>query len=160
MGFYERIDTRGAWETGRPVSFVPKGALTHHPKGAVVLPAATVRSARRMRLLRVPFVQCHISAVLLSLATQLVAGVATYTKYRRFNRRYSTNCPHKPATGSFVCGYDPNLKLGSFSFCEKETKTRDERTVRTNGDLPLGSKGGQPRYRAICGGSFRLSELH
>lgn len=141
-------------------SFSRRGALTHHPKGAVVLPAATVRSARRMRLLREPYVQCHITAVLLSLATQLVAGVATYTKYRRFNRRYSTNCPHKPATGSFVCGYDPNLKLGSFSFCEKETKTRDERTVRTNGDLPLGSKGGQPRYRAICGGSFRLSELH
>ena len=61
MGFYERIDTRGAWETGRPVSFVPKGALTHHPKGAVVLPAATVRSARRMRLLREPYVQCHIN---------------------------------------------------------------------------------------------------
>ena len=56
MGFYERIDARGAWETGRPVSFVPKGALTHHPEGAVVLPAitshATVRSARRMRLLQ------------------------------------------------------------------------------------------------------------
>ena len=182
MGFYERIDTRGAWETGRPVSFIPKGALTHHPEGAVVLPVATVRSARRMRLhlrpksrryaavglrntslrlgVREPYVQCHSSANLLSLATQLVAGVATYTKYRRFNRRYSTNCPHKPATGSFVCGYDPNLKLGSFSFCEKETKTRDERTVRTNGDLPLGSKGGQPRYRAFCCGCFRISELH
>lgn len=30
MDFYERIDARGAWETGRPVSFIPKGALTHH----------------------------------------------------------------------------------------------------------------------------------
>ena len=30
MCYYERIDARGAWETGRPVSFSPKGALTHH----------------------------------------------------------------------------------------------------------------------------------
>ena len=74
MGFYERIDTRGAWETGRPVSFIPKGALTHHPEGAVVLPAAIVRSARRMRLLREPYGQCHITAVLLSLSTQLAVG--------------------------------------------------------------------------------------
>lgn len=71
MGFYERIDARGARETGRPVSFVPKGALTHHPEGAVVLPAATVRSARRMRLLREPYGQCHSSGALLSLSTQL-----------------------------------------------------------------------------------------
>ena len=123
MGFYERIDARGAWETGRPISFVPKGALTHHSEGAVVLPAATVRSARRMRLLREPYVQCHSSADLMSLATQLVAGVTTYTKYRRFNRRYFTNCPHKPATGSFICGYDPNLKLGSFSLCKEKQKS-------------------------------------
>ena len=39
----------------RPSSFFSrKGALTHHPEGAVVLPAATVRSARGMRLLREP----------------------------------------------------------------------------------------------------------
>ena len=36
MESYERIDARGVRETGRPVSFVPKGALTHHPEGAVV----------------------------------------------------------------------------------------------------------------------------
>ena len=163
MGFYERIDARGVRETGRPVSFVPKGALTHHllKQAVVALPlVGHVRSPRGLRLLREPYVQCHISADLLSLATQLVAGVAIYAKYRRFNRRHPTNCPHKPATGSFVCGYDPLFNIGSFSFCEKETKTRSERTVRTNGDLPLGSKGGQPRCRAICGGSFRLSELH
>ena len=59
--------------SGQPgrFSFIPKGALTHHPEGAVVLPAATVRSARRMRLLRKPYGQCHITAVLLSLSTQL-----------------------------------------------------------------------------------------
>ena len=145
MGFYERIDTRGAWETRRPVSFIPKGALTHHPEGAVVLPVATVRSARRMRLhlrpksrryaavglrntslrlgVREPYVQCHSSANLLSLATQLVAGVTTYTKYRRFNRRHSTNCPHKPATGSFICGMSITLTDSHFLFYEKERKS-------------------------------------
>ena len=46
--------------------------------------------------------QCHNPASLLSLSTQLVVGVTTYKKYRRFNRRYSTNCLQKPATGSFV----------------------------------------------------------
>ena len=70
MGYYERIDARGVRETGRPVSFVPKGALTHHPEGAVVFPSETVRSARRMRLLREPYGQCHISSKLLSLSTQ------------------------------------------------------------------------------------------
>ena len=48
-----------------------KSALIYHPEGAVVLPAAIVRSARRMRLLRKPYGQCHISAKLLSLSTQL-----------------------------------------------------------------------------------------
>lgn len=54
MESYERIDARGVRETGRPVSFVPKGALTHHPKGAVVFPAEIVRSPRGLRCLRTP----------------------------------------------------------------------------------------------------------
>ena len=66
----DKLETRGVRATERPVSFIPKGALTHHPEGAVVSPAATVRSARRMRLLRKPYGQCHITAVLLSLSTQ------------------------------------------------------------------------------------------
>ena len=47
-----------------------------------------------------------------------------------------------------------------FLFCEKETKKlKDERTVRTNGYLPLGSKGGQQRCGTVCGCSFRLCSL-
>ena len=54
-----------------PLLFIPEGRTYSPPaKQAVVLPAATVRSARRMRLLREPNVQCHITSVLLSLATQ------------------------------------------------------------------------------------------
>ena len=50
------------------------------PKGAVVLPAATVRSARRMRLLRQPYGQCHTSAELLSLSTQTAICFAFLSK--------------------------------------------------------------------------------
>ena len=58
---------RGAFgQPSVPFLLSRRGALTHHPEGAVVLPAATVRSARRMRLLREPYGQCHITAVLLS----------------------------------------------------------------------------------------------
>ena len=45
-------------------------------------------------------------------------------------------------------------------FLRKRNKNKNERTVRTNGDLPLGSKGGQQRYGTICGCRFRLSELY
>ena len=45
-------------------------------------------------------------------------------------------------------------------FLRKRNKNKNERTVRTNGDLPLGSQGGQQRYGTICGCSFRLSELY
>ena len=54
MEWHGKTETRGVRETERPVSFIPKGALTHHPEGAVVFPAEIVRSARRMRLLRKP----------------------------------------------------------------------------------------------------------
>ena len=99
--------TREASRATGTFLFFPKGALTHHPGGAVVFPLEIVRSPRGMRLLRKPDGQCHSSADLLALSTQLV-------EYRRFRRRYSTNCPHKPATtqgtpfgcGRFVCGYD------------------------------------------------------
>ena len=33
-------------------------------------------------------------------------------------------CPHKPATGSFVCGYDPMLDFGSFSLLRKRNRKR------------------------------------
>ena len=45
-------------------------------------------------------------------------------------------------------------------FLRKRNKNKSERTVRTNGDIPLGSKGGQQRYGTLCGCRFRLSELY
>ena len=66
--------TREASRATGTFLFFPKGALTHHPGGAVVFPLEIVRSPRGMRLLRKPDGQCHISGNLLSLSTQLVCG--------------------------------------------------------------------------------------
>ena len=38
--------------------------------------------------------------------------------------KQSAPCPHKPATGSFVCGYDPMLDFGSFSLLRKRNRKR------------------------------------
>lgn len=160
MGFCERIDVRGVRETERPVSFIPKGALTHHPEGAVVLPTATVRSARQMRLLREPYGQCHITAVVLSLSTQ--SAILPYLQnvgLGHFDPDHLRQLPAKICHRQFYRSYGYRLPQYPFSFCEKETKTKSERTVRTNGDLSLGGEGSQPRYRALRCGSFRISEL-
>ena len=95
-----------------PLETVLSSPRQEPPCGGCAPKRACGRSPRGMRLLRQPDGQCHISDELLSLSTQLVRSILT--EYRRFNRRYFTNCPHKPATaqgtpfgrGSFVCGYD------------------------------------------------------
>ena len=66
--------TREASRATGTFLFFPKGALTHHPGGAVIFPLETGRSTRWMRLLRKPDGHCHITKVLLSLSTQLVCG--------------------------------------------------------------------------------------
>ena len=52
--------TREASRATGTFLFFPKGALTHHPGGAVVFPLEIVRSPRGLRLLRKPDGQCHI----------------------------------------------------------------------------------------------------
>lgn len=47
-----------------------------------------------------------------------------------------------------------------FFLRKRNKKPKDERTVKTNGDLPLGSKGGQQRYGTLCGCRFRIYELY
>ena len=150
----------GVRATERPVSFIPKGALTHHPEGAVVLPAATVRSARRMRLLRKPYGQCHSSAALLSLSTQSAICFASSSKQLFPFWKQLAACLRKSATGSFIAVTGIASPATPIFFLRKRNKNKDERTVRTNGDLPLGSQSGQPRYGTVCGCRFRLSELY
>ena len=45
-------------------------------------------------------------------------------------------------------------------FLSLRKRNKNERTVRTNGDLSLGSQGGQQRHGAVCGCRFRISELY
>ena len=157
----DKLETRGVRATERPVSFIPKGALTHHPEGAVVFPAATVRSARRMRLLRKPYGQCHSSAALLSLSTQAAICFAFSSKQLFLFWKQLAACLRKSAIGSFIAIMGIAFFATPIFFLRKRNKKpKDERTVRTNGDLPLGSKGGQQRYGTICGCRFRLSELY
>lgn len=62
---------RGAFgQPSVPFLLSQRGALTHHPEGAAVSTSWLVRSTRRIRLLREPYGQCHITVVLLSLSTQ------------------------------------------------------------------------------------------
>ena len=125
MESYERIDARGVRETGRPVSFVPKGALTHHPRSG------------RWYCLRQPCALrggCGSCGSLMSNATPLLS--CCHWPRRRLNCfalsskplfplwKQLAACPHKPATGSFICGYDPKLDFGSFSLLRKRNRKR------------------------------------
>ena len=65
-------------------------------------------------------------------------------------------CLRKPATGSFIAVMGIASPATPIFFLQKN---KNERTVRTNGDLPLGSKSCEPWNRTKCGGCFRLSEL-
>lgn len=127
--------------SGQPgrFSFIPKGALTHHHEGAVVLPAATVRSARRMQLLRKPYGQFHNTAVLLSLSTQTAVCFASSSKQLFPFWKQLAACLRKSATGSFVAAMGIASSATPIFFLRKRNKNKNERTVRTNGDLSLGS---------------------
>ena len=74
--------TREASRVTGTFLFFPKGALTHHPGGAVVFPLEIVRSPRGLWLLRQPMDNATLETKVLSLSTQVVCG--TYrTEYRR-----------------------------------------------------------------------------
>ena len=65
--------------------FYPEGRTYSPPRrgGGIAsdyIALATVRSARRMRLLRKPYGQCHTSAELLSLSTQTAICFASSSK--------------------------------------------------------------------------------
>ena len=101
--------------------------------------------------------QCHISAELLSLSTQsAVVSVSATTAncLRKFCQEQIRRICSTALSQIWAATRRP------FSFCKKETKTEDERTVRANGDLPLGSKGCKPRKRTVRCCGIRLSELY
>ena len=161
MGFYERIDARGVRETGRPVSFVPKGALTHHPRSG------------RWYCLRQPCALrggCGSCGSLMDNATALGRCCHCPRSYRKHTRFYVCEQGYKlyPTLRQLP---EKNISLMFFAvmgiassatpifFLRKRNKNKSERTVRTNGNLPFGSEGGQPWKRPIRCRCFRISEL-
>ena len=92
---------------------VPKTdkALTHHPKGQWYLPLA-------IRALR----EADAAAAAASRQCRNTCGCRCHrlcsSQLFPFWKQLAT-CPHKHATGSFVCGYDPKLSFGSFSLLRK-----------------------------------------
>ena len=158
MGFYERIDARGVRETGRPVSFVPKGALTHHPRSG------------RWYCLRQPCALrggCGSCGSLMSNATSLRSYchwprsrliVSLYSKTGRRTISFCTYaaCPHKPATGSFICGYGYRLFCDThFLFAKKKQKRE-----RKDGEIEWQSIIWKPRWSAGERGGLPLQLLH
>ena len=137
--------------------FIPKGALTHHPGGAVVFPTETVRSPRGMRLLRKPDGQCHISADLLSLSTQLVCG------NRSQNTVASTDAiPPTARTNLPLAALSAVMTItiaDSHFLFEKRNRNLTKGLVRRNGDLSFGSQGYQPGRRTIRLRCFCLLKL-
>ena len=145
--------------SGKPERFffIPKGALTHHPGGAVVFPTETVRSPRGMRLLRQPDGQCHFSAELLSLSTQLVCGKHsqnTVASTDAIPPTARTNLP--PAALSAVMTI--TIADSHFLF-EKRNRNLTKGLVRRNGDLSFGSQSYQPWRRTIRLCCFCLLKL-
>ena len=152
---------RGAFgQPSVPFLLSRRAHLLTTPKGAVVSTSWLVRSARRMRLLRKPYGQCHSSASLLSLSTQTAICFASSSKLLFPFWKQLAACLRKSATGSFAAAMGIAPATPIFFLRKRNKKPKDERTVRTNGDLPLGSQGGQQRYGALCGCRFRLSELY
>ena len=106
------------WEvSGKPgafLFFLPKGALTHHPEGAVVFPAEIVRSARRMRLLRQPPDNATAPA---SAAVIVCAGRSCF----RFGNSLLPARTNLPPAALFAV-MTRSSASGHFLFCERETE--------------------------------------
>lgn len=113
------------WEvSGKPgafLFFLPKGALTHHPEGAVVL-AVGKPCALRGGIAAVATASRHATAP----AGVLLSSSARLGKYRRFNRRYFPNRLRKPATGSFDAEMDGVSAPSIFSFMKEKQKKGNE----------------------------------
>ena len=111
------------WEvSGKPgafLFFIPKGALTHHllKQAVVALPlVGHVRSPRGIAAAAAASRQCHSTC---KCCCHRLRRSQLFPFWEQ-----SAPCPHKPATGSFVCGYAPKLDSGAFSLLRKRNRKR------------------------------------
>lgn len=119
-----------SWErSGKPgrFSFFPKGALTHHPEGAVVLAVGKPCALRGgLRLLRQP--PDNATAPMGAAVIVCADGKFPATSAENWGRNslpYVAACLRKPATGSFAAEMD-GRSARPFSLCERETEKRNE----------------------------------
>lgn len=80
------------------------------------------------------FGQCHPLLRVLSSSTQSAMCFASSSKQLFPFWKQLADCLHKPATGSFVAERVSQFTT-PFSFSQKKQKSKNERTVRTNGNL-------------------------
>ena len=140
----------GLRETGGLLFFLPKGALTHHRVGTNSISFAPPQAAGLIHSVVPPFptksatlwepfcgggiacgnrALCEADAAAAAASRQChnTCGCCCHRLRRSqlfpFWKQLAT-CPHKTATGSFVCGYDPKLDFGSFSLLRKRNRKR------------------------------------
>ena len=168
-----------SWErSGRPgrFSFFPKGAFTHHPAGAVVFPAETVRSPRGIAASADAAGRGCISVKVPALSMQSARGFHFGSPYLWggiLPPRLAA-CLCQPATGSltqiqgcnesfhpcwrYVAFHDVPVGIRCGRRATAFHSNPSERMV-DNGNLSFRGQNGQPWSRTLCRGCCGLSEL-
>ena len=110
----------GLRETGGPPFFLPKGALTHHPEGAVVLAVGKPCALRGgLRLLRQP----PDNATTPAGAAVIVCAIGQIPSLQP---TLFSNRLRKPATGSFAAEMD-RRSARPFSLLQKRNRKKKTR---------------------------------
>ena len=94
--------------------------------------------------------KCRKRTLPVQLAAMFFLNIKTVVKQ-------PANCLRKPATGSFVADMGIASPATPIFFLRKRNKSKGK--VRTNGNLPSGSKSSQPGQWAFCCCRFRLFKL-
>ena len=115
---------------------------------------ATVRSARRMRLLRKPYGQCHSSAALLSLSTQSAICFASSSKQLFPFWKQLAACLRKSATGSFIAVTGIASPATPIFFFAKKKQKRER--GRKDGENEWRSTTWKPKWSAEVRDGLRL----
>lgn len=134
MGFYERIDARGVRKPGVSFLLSRRAHLltTHEVGGGIACGNRALCEADAAPA--GAFGQCHPLLRVLSSSTQSAMCFASSSKQLFPFWKQLADCLHKPATGSFVAERVSQFTT-PFSFSQKKQKSKNERTVRTNGNL-------------------------
>ena len=125
---------RGAFGNRASRFFCPEGRTYSPPERAVVLACGNRALCEADAAPAGAFGQCHPLLRVLSSSTQSAMCFASSSKQLFPFWKQLADCLHKPATGSFVAERVSQFTT-PFSFSQKKQKSKNERTVRTNGNL-------------------------